>query len=590
MSDHPLPKKIFSYSDQPGNSSIVQTTLLGQELLDRPLLNKGSAFTQEERAIFSLSCLLPYEVDTLEQQVQRVSEQYDSIDTNLGKNTFLQSIHDQNEVLFFRFVLDHLVKVLPVIYTPTEGEYIEKYSHLFRRPRGVYLNYPEKERIQQMLIEGILQQSLAADDVDLVVVTDSEEILGIGDQGVGGCGISVAKLVLYTVMAGIHPGRVLAVVLDVGTDNQTLLDDPLYLGWKHKRIRGQAYDDFVDFFVECVRGKFPNAFLHWEDFGLSNARRLLDTYRPKMATFNDDVQGTGAITLALLLAALQLQNVSLSNQRLAIFGAGSAGIGIADQVRRYLVQKEGLSENEALKRIWCIDKQGLLMEHDKEVSKVQQTYVKNKGDIQSWTMESEQPQILDVIKNVQPTILIGTSTCSGAFTEKLIKSMASYCDIPIVFPLSNPTQLTEATPNDIIHWTNGKAIVATGSPFEDVEYNNRIYEVTECNNAFIYPGIGLGCIVAKAKHCTDDMIFAAANAICHCSPAFQSKDLTKSLLPDIKDIRLVSKKVAMAVAKEAMESGESRRDDIKTMDALEKMVDDYMWYPQYPSYTYISSL
>ncbi|CAO3594377.1 unnamed protein product [Absidia cylindrospora] len=451
-----------------------------------------------------------------------------------------------------------------------------------------------------MMIEGALQNSISTEDVDLIVVTDSEEILGIGDQGVGGIAISVAKLALYTVMAGIHPGRVLPVVLDVGTNNQVLLDDPLYLGWRHRRVEGQDYDKFVDAFVETMRGKFPNAFLHWEDFGCEHARNLLEKYRPKMATFNDDVQGTGAITLALLLAALHLKNESLADQRIIIFGVGSAGTGIAENIQRYLVLKEGLTEKDALVRLWCIDKVGLLMnehlsdENDTgfKISEAQRKYAKSKQDIEDWILENkgQPPQLLHVTENVKPTILIGVSTCAGAFTEKVVQTMAASCDVPIIFPLSNPTSLAEATPSDLVHWTKGKGIVATGSPFEPVTHENKTYEITECNNAFVYPGIGLGCIVSKAKRCTDDMIFSAADTLSHCSPAFQSQDPTKSLLPDIQDIRSVCKKVGIAVAKQALDSGESKLNKNSNDDDLESLVSNYMWYPQYPTYDLVDSL
>ncbi|KAI9492228.1 malate dehydrogenase [Zychaea mexicana] len=558
----------------------------GQSILNQPLLNKGSAFTKRERELFNLCSLLPYQVNTLEEQTNRLQEQYNQLKRPIIKNAFMQNIHDQNETLFYNFILRNLKDILPIIYTPTEGEYIASYSHVFHRPRGVYLNFTESDQLEHVLLEAALQNGMAPKDIDVIVVTDSEEILGIGDQGVGGVAISVTKLVLYTALAGINPARTLPVVLDVGTNNQKLLDDPLYLGWRHERIRGDEYDTFVEQFVDCVRTNFKNAFLHWEDFGVDNARRLLTRYQPAMSTFNDDIQGTGAITLASIMAALKLTDGSMTDQKIVIFGSGTAGIGIADQIRAYLETRCNLSKEEAAKRFWCVDKPGLLTqdltEGDYVITDQQRVYAHSKGEIKDWKLgnDKQHPQLLDVVKNVKPTVLIGCSTVHGAFTEEIVRAMAEHCDHPIIFPLSNPTRLHEAKPADLFEWTQGKVFVATGSPFDPVEYDGQTYEIAECNNSFVFPGIGLGCIVGRTKHCTDQMIFAAANAISECSPSTKSKDRTKSLLPDINDARHVSAKVATAVVREAIKQGESRRQ----FEDVQKVVQEFMWEPKYAEY------
>ncbi|KAJ8655459.1 hypothetical protein O0I10_008953 [Lichtheimia ornata] len=567
--------KVDTYGDQPGNPERVKTCLAGQAILDKPLLNKGTAFTKKEREKLRLCGMLPYKINTLDEQTARLKEQYDKLQRPIIKNAFMQNIHDQNETLFYNFVIQNLESILPIIYTPTESEYIASYSHVFHRPRGVYLNYPEDDNLEHVLLEGALQNGIAPENVDVIVVTDSGAILGIGDQGVGGVAISVAKLVLYTAMAGINPARVLPVVLDVGTNNQKLLDDPLYLGWRHQRVEGNDYDCFVDKFTQCVRAHFPRAFLHWEDFGVHNARKLLVRYQPVMATFNDDIQGTGAITIASIMSALKISGGKMRDQRFVIFGSGTAGMGIADQVRSYLETKDGMETQHAAKQIWCLDKEGLLTKDMDDLAEQQKRYAR---DPEEWGDGSK--GLLDVVKRVHPTVLIGCSTQPGAFTQEIVETMAQHCDHPIIFPLSNPTRLHEAKPNDLFKWTKGKVFVATGSPFDPVEYNGDKYAVAECNNSFVFPGIGLGCVVSQAKHCTDPMIFAAANAISECSPSTQSKDRKHSLLPDVKDAREVSVQVAIAVAKKAIELGEAKA----LPKDIEATVRDFMWEPRYADY------
>ncbi|ORX66099.1 malate dehydrogenase [Basidiobolus meristosporus CBS 931.73] len=562
-------------SKRPGNRKSISTRLTGELLLNNSLLNKGSAFTQEERETFGLNGLLPYSINTLEEQCQRAYKQYACCPYPLAKNEFLQSLHEQNEVLFYGLLERHLREMLPIIYTPTEGEYIEKYSYEFRKPRGVYLTYPAADDIAGLLFNGTVRNNARPDDIDLIVVTDSEEILGIGDQGVGGIGISVAKLVLYTLLGGIHPGRVIPVVLDVGTNNQKLLDDPLYMGWREKRLPTKEYDNFVEKFVKAVQIKFPNAYLHWEDFGLSNARRILNRYQDRLCTFNDDIQGTGAITLVCILAALKV----------IIFGAGTAGIGIADQITAALVREARMSVEEAAKKIWLVDRVGLI--HQKippeKLSFGQCNYSRPFEEVSSWksTSTEEYPtySLFEVVQNIHPTILIGTSTAPNTWTQQIIEAMASECEFPMIFPLSNPTAPRRSKPCDITKWTKGKALIATGSPFPATKWKEQSFEIAECNNSFIYPGIGLGCVVCKPSRLTDDLIWAAVQSLSEHSPAVRKQDRTLSLLPSVEESKKASVIVACAVIKEALKRGLAKVDIAP--DEIEGRVVDAMWRPEY---------
>ena len=455
--------------------------------------------------------------------------------------------------------------MFPIIYTPTEGLAIQNYSRLFRRPEGCFLNILDKGRI-----EDNLAQRGNPDDVDYIVVTDGEEILGIGDQGVGGVLISVAKLVLTTLCAGIHPSRTLPVVLDCGTDNRDLLNDELYLGLRQPRVRGQEYDDFVDAFVQSATKLFPKAYVHFEDFGLSNARRILDRYRSQISCFNDDVQGTGCITLAAIMSGLHVSGLELKDMRMVIFGSGSAGIGIADQVRDAIATESGKSKNDAAKQIWCLDKPGLLLKsHGDALTTGQKVFARD-----DWEGQND---LLSVIKEIKPHILIGTSTKPKAFTEDVIGEMSKHVDRPMIFPLSNPTRLHEADPKDIYAWSQGKALIATGSPFPPVSYNGRSYEVAECNNSTAFPGIGLGCVLARSKFLSDKMLVAAVKAIAAKSPALE--DPNKGLVPDVVDVREISVSVAMAVIGQAVEEGLATEEEIpKDEGELEEWVREQMWY------------
>ncbi|KUJ24671.1 uncharacterized protein LY89DRAFT_693246 [Mollisia scopiformis] len=546
--------------------------LTGSALLNTPYFNKGAAFPSNERKQFKLTGLLPQDVHNLDQQVKRAYQQYSSRQDALAKNTFMTSLAEQNQVLYFRLIQDHLKEMFSIIYTPTEGDAIQNYSRLFRRPEGCFLNINDIGRVHEDLA-----QWGGPEDIDYIVVTDGEEILGIGDQGVGGILISVAKLVLTTLCAGIHPNRTLPVVLDCGTDNEELLNDELYLGLRKPRTRGKVYDEFVDTFVKSARELYPKAYIHFEDFGLPNARRILDRYRPEIPCFNDDVQGTGCVTLAAMMAGLHVSDLKLADMRMVVFGSGTAGTGIADQVRDAIAADSGKSKEDAAKQIWCVDKPGLLLKSQGDkLTHAQVPYAREDSD---WSGK-EHSNLLSVIKEVKPHVLIGTSTRPKAFTEEIVKEMASHVDRPIIFPLSNPTRLHEADPKDINQWTKGKALIATGSPFPPVKYEGKEYEVAECNNSTCFPGIGLGCVLSRSKLLTDKMLVAAVKALAAQSPAL--KDPDKGLLPDVVNVREISVHIARAVIKQAVEEGVATEEGIPTNDEdLEEWIREQMWDPAY---------
>ncbi|RGP81215.1 malate dehydrogenase oxaloacetate-decarboxylating [Fusarium longipes] len=565
-------KSNSKYDNLPlSTSGPINCALSGTSLLNTPYLNKGSAFPPDERRAFNLTGLLPQGVQTLEQQCKRAYEQYSSRPDDLAKNTFLTSLKDQNELLQL-----HLDEMMSIVYTPTEGDAIQNYSRLFRRPEGCYLNIQDPDHV-----EHNLAQWGNPEDIDYIVVSDGEEILGIGDQGVGGILISVAKLVLTTLCAGVHPNRTLPVVLDCGTDNKDLLDDELYLGLKQKRVRGEEYDKFVDKFVQSARKLYPNAYIHFEDFGLSNARKILERYRPEFACFNDDVQGTGCVTLAAIMSGLHASNQKLKNLCMVVFGSGSAGLGIADQVRDAIATEGNMSHEEAAKQIWLIDKPGLLTSETEDVTESQKMYTK---DVSEW--KDKETDLLSVVKEVRPNVLIGTSTKAGAFTEDIIRAMAEHHERPIVLPLSNPTRLHEAKPEDILNWTDGKALVATGSPFPAVKgpWGKNGEEITikvgECNNSVVFPGIGLGCILSRSKHLTDRMLVAAVEGVASLSPVLE--EATAPLLPDVGSVRQVSVRIARNVIQAAVKAGEATQEGIPDdEDDLEEWIKEQMWDPEY---------
>ncbi|KAL4783714.1 hypothetical protein BJX76DRAFT_245009 [Aspergillus varians] len=559
----------------------------GAPLLGNAAYNKGSAHPENERKAFKLHGLLPPNIQTLEEQVERAYQQYRSRPSDLAKNTFMASMKTQNLVLYYKLLQTHLKEMFSVIYTPTEADAIQDYSRLFRKPEGCFLNIRDQDRID----ESFANLS-PVDDIDYIVVSDGEQILGIGDQGIGSILIAVAKLVITTACAGIHPSRQLPVALDCGTDNEDLLNDPLYLGLRQRRVRGEEYDQFVDKFVQAARKKFPNAYIHFEDFGLRNAKRILDTYRTEIPCFNDDIQGTGCVTLAALMAGLHVSKVKLKDVRVVCFGAGSAGTGIADQISDAIATESGVSKADAMKQIWyalskpefnpltsyrrCIDKQGLLLKSQKDILTPSQEYFARKDN--EWP-SGEPIDLLSVIKRVNPHVLIGTSTKPGAFTEEIIRSMAQHTSHPIIFPLSNPTRLHEAQPQDITKWTDGRALIATGSPFPPVEYKGTTKEIAECNNSTAFPGIGLGAVLSRSRRVSEKMVVAASKALAAKAPVMQDTD--QPLLPDVEDARELSVYVAKAVIQTAVEQGLAQ-EEIPTDDGeLEEWIRVQMWEATY---------
>lgn len=552
------------------SNGALETTLRGAEVLSTPLLNKGVAFTQNEREELGLKGLLPPAVLTLEEQARRAYEQFSSQPDDLLKNVYLTALHDRNEVLFYRILTDHLREMLPIVYTPTVGVAIQRYSHEYRKPRGVYLSINDPSGIE----EAFTNIGATAENIDLVVVTDGEGILGIGDWGVGGINIAIGKLAVYTAAVGIDPSRVLPVILDVGTNRKELLNNPFYIGNRHPRITGEAYDEFIDTFVQAVNKQFPKALLHWEDFSSRNARKILDKYRHDVCTFNDDIQGTGAVSLAAVLSAVKASGVPLSEHRVVVFGAGTAGIGIADQVRDAMV-RVGVSEEESYKRFWCIDRNGLVTDNMEDLLDFQIPYARKEAEVSEWK-QNDVIGLAEVVKHVKPTILIGTSTVAGAFKEEIIKEMASHIERPIILPMSNPTPLAEAKPADLIEWTEGRALVATGSPFEPVTYNGVTYVIGQSNNALIFPGLGLGTIVVRASVMTDGMFAAAAEAV---ASMVDTSQPGAPILPEVEELRNISEMVAIEVAKVAVAEGVAR---VNLSDNDIKMaVQEAMWKPEY---------
>ncbi|MBB3810620.1 NAD-dependent malic enzyme [Pseudochelatococcus contaminans] len=572
----------------------IQTTARGYEVLRDPGLNKGTAFTKAERQALQIDGLLPPVVtEDLAPQLERAYAAYHEAPTDLDKHIYLWRLHDNNVTLFYALLQEHLLEILPVVYDPVVGEAIEHYSEVFTRPRGIYLSINEPETVEQKLANF----GAGPGDIDLLVASDAEAILGIGDWGTNGVDIAIGKLAVYTAAAGISPYRVVPVILDVGTDNEKLLNDPLYLGYRHGRTRGKAYDDFIDAYVTAARKLFPKALLHWEDFGSTNARRIINRYRGTIPTFNDDEQGTGAIVVAALLNAVRRSGTPWAEQRVVVYGAGTAGAGIADQIRDHIAS-QGLSKEEATRRIWLVDEPGLLTDDLKdglldyqlpyarphaEVADLKRTRVETDPNAETrWPelaalREKLTNGIIDLattVDAIKPTILIGTSTKPGSFTEEIVRNLASHVERPIIFPLSNPTALHEATPAHLIEWTDGKVLVATGAPFDDVEYKGVTYKIAQANNAALYPGVGLGVITARAKIVTDEILFAAAKAV-----AGQATDdtLGASLLPSNADLRTTSSAVAVEIVRTAINQGIA---EAKIDDPVEA-VRETQWWPVY---------
>ena len=551
--------------------TVARIRIRGRPVLASPLLNRGTAFTPEERQALGLTGLLPSGVSTMEAQLRRTYAQFGRQADDLGKNVYLANLRDRNEVLFYRLLTEHLEEMLPIVYTPTVGQAIERFSHEFRRPRGVYLSVDQPEKVE----EALRNSGMGAEDVDLIVATDSEGILGIGDQGVGGIEIAIGKLAVYIAAAGIHPLRVIPVVLDMGTDNLALLSDDMYLGNRHARVRDHRYDELIDAYVTAATKLFPNALLHWEDFGVSNARRILNKYADQVCTFNDDMQGTAAVVLAAAFSAVRAAGGRMRDQRVVIHGAGTAGMGIADMMRDVMV-REGLTREEATRRFYALDRQGLITDDRAATLRdFQVPYARPAGGVANWSRSGDGIGLADVVANAEPTMLIGTSTQPAAFTEQIVRQMASRVERPIIMPLSNPTSKCEALPQDLIRWTEGRALVATGSPFPPVTYEGRTYQIAQANNALIFPGLGLGVAVAKASRINEPMLEAAADAVAELSDAMT---LGAALLPPVESLRLVSAAVGVAVAVAAEKEGLAQVE----LSSPVQQVHQAMWRPEYP--------
>ena len=538
-------------------------------ILQNPLTNKDTAFTLEERAKYGLTGRLPVVVETLEQQATRAYRQFSSYEKDIEKYIFLDQLHNRNEVLYYKLLIDHLAEMLPVVYDPTVGEAIKKWSRDYRRSRAIYLdvNHPENIRASFETL------GLGADDVDLIVVSDAEEILGIGDWGVNGTDISVGKLAVYTAAAGIHPSRTIAVNLDVGTDNEALLNDPAYLGNRHARVRGERYDALIASYLKTAAEMFPNALLHFEDFGPSNARRILMENRRQYRIFNDDMQGTGAIVMAAVFSGLKVTKQTFAEQRLVVHGAGTAGTGMADQISAAM-EREGLSREEAKQRVWLIDINGLVTDDMDGLPDYQQEYARPATEVADWAKTDGKIGLLEVVKQVKPTILIGTSTDHGAFTEDVVKALCAGVERPILLPLSNPTEKIEVMPSEAIKWSDGKALISVGIPVPPVPYKGVNYEIGQANNAMLYPGLGLGVIVSGAEHVTDGMLLAAAEAV---ASQVNPQDEGASLLPSVNNLRASSATVAVAVAKQAVKDGVATKQPENWVQAVQ----DAMWQAVY---------
>lgn len=549
---------------------IIETPIHGKNLLTIPQLNKGTAFSQEERHSFGLLGKLPHRIETLDEQLARAYLQLKNYDSPLQKNIYLNNLHDKNQILFYSLIRAYLTELIPIIYTPTVGEAVQAFSREYRQARGLYISHTDQDHIEDIL------KNRSNPEIDLIVITDGEGVLGIGDQGVGGMDIPVAKLMVYGACGGIDPTRTLPIFLDVGTNNTILLEDPMYLGCRHGRIYTEEYDKFIDKFVSKIHKLFPNAFLHWEDFGRDNARRMLNKYRDTLCTFNDDIQGTGVVTVAALLSAAEVTHLELTKHRIIVCGAGSAGTGISDQIVDAMVRM-GLSKEEAYARFWLIDKQGLLMVDDDTLTDAQKPYARKKEDLAHWsTQHATDRSLADTVAEIKPTILIGCSAQPGKFTQDIIQTMAAHCDRPIIFPLSNPNSKCEAQPVDIITWTKGKALVATGTAFGTIHYQNRVMAIAQCNNALAFPGIGLGLIAVKAKRLTDDMLWAASCALSSFSPSKEDDFLP--ILPSLDQTEKVSKFVAIAVASKAIETGFAQCNQKKNLNEL---IEQLYWEPKY---------
>lgn len=548
----------------------------GPSLLETPLLNKGSAFSVEERAAFNLTGLVPPRYECIEEQVERAYMQYSSFSDALNKHIYLRAIQDNNETLFYRLIQSHIDEMMPIIYTPTVGDACEQFSDIYRSSRGLFVSWEERHQLDDIVRNATKRK------VKVIVVTDGERILGLGDQGIGGMGIPIGKLSLYTACGGISPAYTLPVMLDVGTNNEKLLNDPMYMGARHKRIDQAEYDEFIDMFIKAVKRRWPEVLIQFEDFAQPNAMPLLSKYRDNICCFNDDIQGTAAVTLGTILAACRHKNAKLSEMKIAFVGAGSAGCGIAEMLVQQM-RHEGLSDQAAREQVFMVDRYGLLIEGMEGLRDFQQKLQQPKEKIADWQYSGEYPALIDVVNCAKPDILIGVSGQPGLFTEHVIRSMKKHCEMPIIFPLSNPSRQVEARPEQVIEWTDGKVIIATGSPFKPVEYGEQSFPIAQCNNSYIFPGIGLGVIAAKASRISDEMLMAASNALAKASPLANTG--MGELLPPLSQISLLSREIAFAVAKVAMEQGHALE---LSDDALQEAIEKNFWLPEYRPYKRVS--
>lgn len=552
----------------------IELDLSPEYILNTPLINKGTAFTQAERDDLRLNGYLPYHVSTIEEQVQRRYQNFLEQPNQLSKFIFLSSLQNRNEILFYRLISKHITEMLPYIYTPTVGDVSLHYSSLYKEHRGLYLSYPHRNKMEEMI------DSLGRNEIDVIVVTDGERILGLGDVGVGGMTIPVGKLSLYTVFGGIHPGRTLPIFLDVGTNNPEHLCDTQYMGWRHERITGSEYDAFVDRFVKAIKKKFPRVLLQWEDFAKAHARPLLERYQDEILSFNDDIQGTAAVVLSAVISATRLAKKTLKEQKIVVFGGGSAGLGICSKILDAIEEEEGVSRKEAIKNFYIVDVDGLIHSKSQNLDEEQKKYAHDTSELLSWNVKNPSKiTLLDVIKNVKASVLIGVSTQFGAFTEEIITTMAKHTERPVILPLSNPTSKCEAHPEDVLKWTKGKTIVATGSPFPAVDYENKLYPIAQCNNVCIFPGLGLGVIAAKATKVTKKMFVAAAKTLSDHSPML--KDPSASLFPSFEKLRGISREIAVVIAQIAQEEGVAEK---TTKEEICKRIDNAVWSPDYPIY------
>jgi malate dehydrogenase (oxaloacetate-decarboxylating) len=558
--------------EQTSGELTYQVSLSGFDLINSPRLNKGTAFSDQERDVFDLHGLLPPHVGTLDAQIERRKEALADESTPFTKYSLLRDLQDTNETLFYALLVRNIEEMLPLVYTPTVGEGCQRFSQIWRKPRGLFLSYPNKDRIDQILNHS------RYDSVKCIVVSDGERILGLGDQGAGGMGIPIGKMALYTALGGIHPENCLPILLDVGTDNEDRLKDPIYIGWRHHRVRGAEYDAFVDGFVNSVKKRWPHVLLQWEDFAGSNAARFLARYRDQLCTFNDDIQGTAAVATATLISAINVTGIPLEKQKIVMVGFGSAGIGITNLLAQFM-QDRGLTEQEARNRFFAIDRYGLVTENSKGVRPEQLPYARKEQEVQGWKQLNGEITLLDVIRNAKPSVLIGVSGQPGAFTEQAVREMAKYSDRPVIFPLSNPTSRSEATAQDLMDWTEGRALIGTGSPFEPVNVGGKKVPITQTNNSYIFPGLALGIVASKARRVTDTMVKAAAEELVRQLPT--QKDKQASLLPPLSEARQLGRLIGLAVGRQAIRDGQAL---VANEDALNRELQANIWEPVYVPY------